>query len=740
MSPEQARGLEVDERSDVWSLGVVLYEMLSGDAPFTGETMSDTIAFILHRNPPPLSERLPGAPEEVERIVSKALEKDREDRHQTAKDMLADLRRFRKRYEQQVELERSGAPSSASGGVIASSGGVRASTAAVAAASTGEGGAHTTGSLGLVAGGRGKVALVALLLALVATGGGYALYQYSARDGSTPKSPRVSALAEMKFTRLPIGGGTTIGGAISPDGKFLIRAVREGGKQSLRLRQVTGTTEKDIVSFTDANLLDANFSPDGGTIYYASKRRGENVSQLYRVPVLGGDAERIGSDINFGLRPSPDGKRLAFLRAKQDESSIVLINAGGGGEQTLLTRKSPASVFDLTWSPDGRVIGYVIYDIDAEGYFFNIEAANVADGTTHIVSSARWRTIPGMAWLADGSGLILCARDRASLPNTPAQLWHVAYPGGAAQKITNDLNYYEGVSLTADSRTALVGRKKFTANIWVAPGGDAARARQVTHEGPSGDEGVTWTPDGRLVYMSDASGNTEIWTANADGGGAKQLTFDSFADNNPVVSPDGRFVVFMTNRSVGWSLWRMNADGGDARELARNIDQHANPNISPDSRWVFYSSRDGGKPALWKISAEGGAPMKRLEKNVWSARVSPDGSRLAVFYRGADPDSPPQLWILPVEGGEPVHTFDLPPDTSGKMLSWSPDGKDLDFIVRREGVSNIWRQPSAGGKPRQLTDWKSDLLFWFAWSRDGKQLAASRGTEDYELVLIENFR
>jgi Tol biopolymer transport system component len=737
MSPEQARGLAVDERTDVWSLGVVLYEMLAGGAPFAGETASDIISFILHRNPTPLVEHLPDVPGEMERIVSKALEKDREDRYQTAKEMLVDLRRFRKRYEQQVELERSGA---ASGGVRAAA----AETVQAAASSTADAPRHTTSAEYIVSrlkSHKHAAVLVGALVLAALVASGFALYRFIGRGQAERRAP-VAPLQSLKFTRLPAGDGKTAGAVLSPDGKFLARVVVEGGKQGLRLRQVTGTVEKEIVPPTEGELHGVSFSPDGNSLYYSFKNKGEDINQIYRVSVLGGDPQRIGSGSDIGLTLSPDGKRLAFARTRHNESSIVVMSAGGGGEETLLTRASPSKLYYPVWSPDGRVLAYAVYGIDKDGYFTNIEAVNVADRTTSVVSPARWRSVSGTMWLPDGSGLILCARDRASLPNTPTQLWHVAYPGGEPYKITNDLNYYSGpVTITADSRTLLLSQSTLAVQLWVAPGGDSARARQITSAGLSGAGGFSWTPDGRLVYESEASGNIEVWVANADGTGARQLTFEPNADGYPAVSPDGRFIVFMTNRSVGWSLWRMNADGSEARELVRNIDQHAQPEVAPDSRWVFYASEDSaGKDGLWKVSAEGGAPVKVLEKTVGSPSISPDGRQLAAFYRDPEPNSPLKILIMPAEGGEPLRTLDTPPGMSPMRLRWSPDGQAVDIIVTREEASNLWRLPLAGGKPRQLTDWKTDLTYWFAWSRDGRTLAVSRGNETLDLVLIENFR
>ncbi|HEV2764607.1 MAG TPA: hypothetical protein VGV38_16630, partial [Pyrinomonadaceae bacterium] len=565
----------------------------------------------------------------------------------------------------------------------------------------------------------------------------YGVYRLTAgrRGGAAPP---VASLQNMKLTRLPASGVTHYA-TVAPDGRNAARILYEAGRHSVRLRQLATTSEREILPpSADHYYLGLTFSPDGDFLYYVRGKKGESFRELYRVSTLGGDPQKLAFDVDSAVTLSPDGRRFAFRRhAPKTNEDRLIISDEGGSERTLFSCVRPATLGTPAWSPDGSVVAFTLGGRDEQGYYVNVEEAAVADGARRTVLSGRWRDIGTLAWLPDGSGLVMNARDRASLPNTPLQIWHVSYPAGEAQRVTNDLNDYRNLSLTADARTLLAVQTRHTSHLWVAPGGDASRARQLTSGGNVG--GHDWTPDGRLVYMSDASGNGDIWVMNADGAGNKQLTFDPNNDTMPSVSPDGRFVAFVSNRAVGWGVWRMDADGSNPKELVRNIDRDSFPHWSPDSRYVFYGTRDAsGRFALYRVPAEGGEPALVAAENIFYAHLSPDGRQFLALTREIEMTAPLRLQVFPAEGGAPAQTLDIPPTIDGP--AWSPDGRAVDYVLTQDGVSNLWRHPLAGGKARQLTDWKNDFINWYSWSRDGKQLAVSRGTAASEIVLIRDFR
>jgi TolB protein len=249
--------------------------------------------------------------------------------------------------------------------------------------------------------------------------------------------------------------------------------------------------------------------------------------------------------------------------------------------------------------------------------------------------------------------------------------------------------------------------------------------------------GTVWTPDGKIVYSSRAGSNFDIWIVGADGQNQKQLTDDVYAERSLSVSPDGRYVVFDSTHSGAYQIWRIDIDGSNAKLL---VSQGGfAPTLSPDGQWVIYSSFGAGGFNISKVSIDGGEPVPLINKNAFVPSVSPDGKVIAC-YLVDEKTRASKAALFPFAGGEPVKLFDLP-QVAGQTtppVRWTPDSHAFTYINTRGGVSNIWLQPVDGGEPRQLTDFKSDLIYWFDWSRDGKQLALSRGTQTSDVVLISN--
>ncbi|MBD0326361.1 MAG: PD40 domain-containing protein, partial [Pyrinomonadaceae bacterium] len=287
-------------------------------------------------------------------------------------------------------------------------------------------------------------------------------------------------------------------------------------------------------------------------------------------------------------------------------------------------------------------------------------------------------------------------------------------------------------------------RGRGLANVWVTSAFETNNARQITTGNSEGPMGMAWTPDGRIVYSSAISGTWDLWVMKPDGSEQKQLTFDSRTNRYPSVSPDGRYIVFVSDRTGTDQVWRINSDGGNPQQLT-NSDGSTLPTFSQDGAWVLYTSVAAGKPSTWKVPTEGGTPVQVTTAQTPGAVVSPDGKLLASSYWNEQAN--PQRWeiaLLSYADGQVVKTLEAPPTafaTEGSItLRWTADGRGLAFADNNSGFSNIWVLPIDGGPLKRLTDFKSDRLFWFAFSRDGKQIACSRGAWTSDVFLIKGFK
>jgi serine/threonine protein kinase/Tol biopolymer transport system component len=738
MSPEQARGLEVDARTDIWSMGVVLYEMVAGRVPFEGATSGDMIVAILDREPLPLARYKSDVPIELEWIVKKALCKDRDERYQTIKDFAVDLRRLKQELEFRSKLERStpsgeGTGATLSNGRTISSGGASGSSGEAVVRTAEVGTTHTASSaeylISEIRRHKGGAALMLASLAVIICG--IAFFLYRAFWTGTPTIP----FQNMRISRLT-NTGRANGAAISPDGKYVVHIVSEAGQQSLWVRQVATSSNVQIVPPAEVQYGTLTFSNDANFVYYVMSEK-RPTSALYQVPTLGGASRKLIEGVDSSVTLSPDGKQLAFVRdfPAQGERALIVAGADGSGERRLITRKRPDYCADPAWSPDGKTIALSIKTADATGYYMNLVAIRVEDGAETPISNQRWMSMGRAAWLRDGSGLVNTAADQVS---RLSQVWHFPYPSGEARRITNDVNDYRNVTMTADSSALVTVQKDQLSNVWtLSANGDASRASQITSGKYNGWMGLSWTPDGRVVYTSNASGQSDLWIMNADGTNQKQLTANAGANAYPSVSPDGRYVVFVSERTGTPVVWRMNIDGNNQKQLSDTKSYF--PQVSPDSRWVVYESFDSGRWTIWKVSMDGGTPVKLSDKSAESPVISPDGKLIAFSYADEQSNWQHRIAVIPFDGGDAVKNFDVSP-TAGWYMRWTPNGRALTYIDTRGGISNIWSQPLDGSKPTQVTDFKADQMFCFDWSPDGKQLAASRGLVTTDVVLISDFK
>lgn len=584
-----------------------------------------------------------------------------------------------------------------------------------------------------------------IIIALSALGlGALAFFalRYSAGTTRRTATPQAAYFQTMKVANLTTQGKSHFA-AISPDGKYVAHVMTDAGRQSLWIKHVVTASHLQIVPPAEVMYVGLTYSPDGNYIFYVLYEKDKNVGVLRRVPVLGGNPTQLITDIDSPVACSPDGRQLAFIRNRPDSggltTALVVANADGSQERQVASRRGQI-VFALVgpaWSPDVNAIACATVNY-GRGRSMNVVEVVAADGTERPVTDWKWANISALTWLPDASGLLLAAAEPDS--QSGSQIWLLPYPVGEARRITNDLNYYQGVSLTADARSLVTTQSDQLLNIWVSKDGDPRRGEKLGFAvgGVFGSLlGLSWTPDGKIVYASNESGNSDIWVVTGDGKNKKQLTSDGRTDHSPAVSPDGKHVVFISNRDGLAQVWRMDADGGNQTRLTSG-DFKDRPRWSPDGRWIVYTSQ-GTRAGMWKMPAEGGEPVRLTDRRARFPAISPDG-RLISFELVDDKTLRRVIAVMPFDGGPPVKTLEMTPTTRLWASQWTPDGSALRFIDSSADTSNIWEQPLAGGRRRQLTDFQSTILTDFAWSPDGKQLVYARGVEVSDVVLISDFR
>jgi Tol biopolymer transport system component len=553
---------------------------------------------------------------------------------------------------------------------------------------------------------------------------------------------KLAGRAFRKITIARLTNGADVSAlALAPDGKYVAYASTHGDTQSLFVRQVETTSAVEVVPPAPVGYRGVTFSRDGAWLYYVTVEKNSFVGTLYRVPLLGGTPQKVlqesvGSRVEF----SPDGKQVAFVHwTDSSHTALMVANVDGTGGRLLATLdyEGGFSVDGPAWSPDGKTILAPTQSYNGRRTYADVIAVNVEDGSRRTLLGGSWNWIGQLTWLPDGSGFVLTAWDSNSEVMSD-QIWLMTYPEGETRRVTNDVNGYLGVSVSADAGVIAASESSPAKNFWVVPDGDWTQARKITNgsgELYSERFGLAWTPEGRIVYATRQGVGAGVWIMAADGTQQKQLTFNGGADLQPAVSPDGRYIVFVSSRAGRNQLWRMEADGNHPLLLA-GTEGVRSPSFSPDGDWVFYEGKTRGVSYLWRVSIGGGDPVQLTRDAAFLPAVSPDGQLIACLMPNEAP-GPAKLTLLSPTDGRVVKQFETLVSRNTPALRWSPDGRSLTYVVTRAGVSNIWGQPLDGGAPRALTGWKADLIYRFDWSKDGR-LLCERGTTVSDVTLIRD--
>ncbi len=701
MSPEQLQGQPVDGRGDVFSFGIVLYEMATGRSPFLRGSAASTSAAILRDVPEPLKKLEPAAPAELDRIISKALEKEPEFRYQTMEELATDLKRLRR------DLE---------GGQLA-----REPVGAAPAAPRHRG---------------MKIAAGVAALVLVVLAGAWL-------DSWLRTRPRaVPPMRVVQLTSLP---GLEDEPTWSPDGRSIAYTSDAAGNLDIYVQQIGGGK---AIRITDSEADDAQpaWSPDGALIAFVSARArperhlsamlnmgawtfffaGRN-GDLWVMPALGGTPRRIAEDAYYPSW-SPDGKKLVYQCLRQEHWDLCTRDADGGGEPHPLglERMNAAVVTQPAWSPDGLWIAFITGNPASLRLYVVPVAGSEAQALTEPDKVALQPS-----WSPDGQWLYFSSNRGGQM-----NIWKARFVEGRIEepvRLTTGTGPDLHVRLDPSGRRLAYSSVQDRVDLWEYDL-KSKRDTQVTSETAAEDEGNP-SPDSRwLAFSSNRLGANHIWLRNHDTGGLTQVTTTPYPEVGVSSwwSPDSKYLYFSTNQGVE----QYDVAVGSSRTIyALPSETRASGGsrfcLSPDGKYLVLPQPP--QSGIWRVEVATGQKVVLAEPRegiASDASCSPDG-QWVTFHVQRGPIR--KVWLVPMAGGTAQQvTFG---ESEDSHPSWSPDSRLIYFDRNHQDVYVV---PRTGGEPKPVTHYRSFTitLDYPVATRDGKVMY-TRNDKAGDIFVLE---
>ncbi|PYV60856.1 MAG: hypothetical protein DMG96_01120 [Acidobacteria bacterium] len=699
MSPEQVRGQAIDNRSDIFSLGVILYEMLSGKRAFQGNTPADTMSAILKESPPELSGSGRILPPALARIVHRCLEKNPGERFQSSRDLAFNL----------GMLSRDESGSGSALPALAKPARARLTATLVAV---------------------GVLAAVGI--------GVFALLQRPRPGNSSP----------AHLMRLTDFVGMEEFPALSLDGKSVTFTADVGGRRQVWVRLLAGGTPLQV-THDEADHQSPRWSSDSSSlIYFSPSDEPDGEGKIWQIPALGGAARPLVSSLG-GADLSHDGKHLAYFHSNQGELELTVADPDGSNPRKVATLPNEYNYSDLRFSPDDQKLGFQ----RGRTFDYDIFYVPVKGGSVQPVTQDG-NPLEGYAWLPDSLGVVYSSsRGDTVLYLRTMNLWSVQIGGKSLRQLTFGETSY--ISPDVDRRGNIVAtRRQIHFDIWRYPVDGSAqdnvrRGVQITHQTGALETPSVGPGDHELVYLSDSGGHGNLWVLNLETEQSRQVTFEhdpQVTIGVPVWSPDGKHIAYVKRGLNAWNvdLWMTNPDGSEAHKIS---DGGGWACWSSDSQWIYFSPPGKNGFQIRKASPDGG-PTRLVREQGQKPAVDAEGRLFFVMNLPAvNGLSDMQILMANPEDGSPRQLARI----SGSRLSnWllmqpvlSPDGKWLAELLTDGPITNIWAQPTAAGPMRRITDFGHQASFIarrISWSSDGHSVYAAVGKGEADIVLLSNLK
>jgi eukaryotic-like serine/threonine-protein kinase len=694
MSPEQARGLRTDQRSDIFSLGTVLYEMLAGFPPFRRGTTADNLRAIVNDEPPNFSATA-SVHGPLENVIRHCLEKEPDARFQNARDLVFAL----------------------------------------------ESVLHTVGTTPALAPRRRvlrntrALTVVGLLLVSIVAALGYLAW--------TREAPTAAASAVHTVRRVTDLIGLEESPSISPDRKSLAFTASVKGQRQVFVRLLASGSPLQVTN----DPVDHQFprwSPDAGSLlYFSPAASGDAQGAIWSIPALGGAPRRIMGSIG-GADVSSDGRVTCFSLVG---GQIQLLTSALDGSDVRAVARFDAGYHRYPrWSPDNRWIAYQRGD----GVRDDVFVVSARGGEPRQLTHER-TVMSGLAWRPDSTSLVYGSSRGSTVPYLPPlRLWEVGLDGSVHRVITPAEVSYEHPDVH-DTGLVAAARTRMRFDVWKFPFGRVATdnvSEGVTVTSQTGQVLTpTASPDGQeIAFLSDSGGHSNLWVRAMQSGTLRQITFEddpAVSVGAPIWSPNKDAIAFVSSRrltGLEFGVWLVNPDGSHLRNIAM-------PGLgmawSPDGKWLYFADTSAG--ALKKVAASGGTPVTVRSEPTRNV-IGLSGETLYYTVERPLVDGRPEfdLRAATPEAGPSRLLARIP---ASRVPAWqivnpalSPDGEWLAVPLTDGFTTNIWVLSTRNGEWRQVTDFGDRAIFIarrVSWSPDGRSIFAAIGEGDSDVVLLD---